>query len=95
MGLQGVTRGYKGLQEVTRGYRRLQGVTRGYMGLQRVTVSYKGLQGFHGHMVSTINLVEKIKFFHVLSLSKRDREKVIADVLHTKEAIKDYKNISL
>ena len=53
MGLQGVREGYKGLKEVTRGYR----------GLQRVTGSYKGLQGFHGYMVSTINLVEKLKIF--------------------------------
>ena len=30
MGIQGVTRGYKGLQGVTRGYRGLQGVTGGY-----------------------------------------------------------------
>ena len=65
------------------------------MELQRVTGSYKGLQGFHGYMVSTINLVEKLKFSHVLSLSKIDRQKVIADVLHTKEAFKDYKNICL
>ena len=34
MGIQGVTRGYRGLQRVTRGYRGLQGVTRGYKGLQ-------------------------------------------------------------
>ena len=35
MGIQGVTRGYKGLQEVTGGYKGLQGVTgvtRGYNG---------------------------------------------------------------
>ena len=29
MGIQGVTRGYKGLQGVTSGYKGLQGVTRG------------------------------------------------------------------
>ena len=29
MGIQGVTRGYRGLQGVTRGYRGLQGVTTG------------------------------------------------------------------
>ena len=41
MGIQGVTRGYKG-------YRGLQGVTRGYKGLnglQSVTGGDKGLQG--------------------------------------------------
>ena len=32
MGIQGVTRGYRGLQGVTRGYKGLQGVTRGYKG---------------------------------------------------------------
>ena len=33
MGIQGVTRGYKGLQRVTRAYKGLQGVTRGFIGL--------------------------------------------------------------
>ena len=45
MGIQKVTRGYRGLEGVTRGYRRLQGVTRGYKGLQGVTGGDKGLQG--------------------------------------------------
>ena len=44
MGIQGVTRGYRGLQGVTRGYKGLQGVTRGYKGLQGVTRGDKGLQ---------------------------------------------------
>ena len=34
---------------------------------------------------------KKLKFFHVLSLSKIDREKLFADVLDKKETIKDYK----
>ena len=37
-------------------------------------------------------LVKKLKFFHLLCLSKIDREKVFADVLDKKEAFKDYKN---
>ena len=37
-------------------------------------------------------LVKKLKFFHLLCLSKIDREKVFADVLDKKEALKDYKN---
>ena len=37
-------------------------------------------------------LVKKLKFFHLLCLSKIDREKVFADVLDKKEACKDYKN---
>ena len=37
-------------------------------------------------------LVKKLKFFHLLSLSKIDREKVFAYVLDKKEAFKDYKN---
>ena len=37
-------------------------------------------------------LVKKLKFFHVLCLSKIDREKVFADVLDEKETFKDYKN---
>ena len=36
-------------------------------------------------------LVKKVKFFHLLCLSKIDREKVLADVLDKKEALKDYK----
>ena len=32
MGIQGVTRGYRGLQGVTGGYKGLQVVTRGYRG---------------------------------------------------------------
>ena len=35
--------------------------------------------------------VRKLKFFHLLCLSKIDREKLFADVLDKKEAIKDYK----
>ena len=37
-------------------------------------------------------LVKKLKFFHLLYLSKIDREKVFADVLDKKEVFKDYKN---
>ena len=36
MGIEGVTRGYRGLQGVIRGYKRLQGVTGGDKGLQRL-----------------------------------------------------------
>ena len=36
-------------------------------------------------------LVKKLKFFHVLCLSKIDREKVFAEVLDKTEAFKDYK----
>ena len=43
MGIQGVTRGYRGLQGVTGGYHGLQGVTRGDKCLQGVTGGYKGL----------------------------------------------------
>ena len=37
-------------------------------------------------------LVRKLKFVHLLSLSKIDQEKLFADVLDKKEAIKEYKN---
>ena len=37
-------------------------------------------------------LVEKLKFFHLLCLSKTHGENVFADVLDRKEAFKDYKN---
>ena len=36
--------------------------------------------------------VKKLKFFHVLCLSKIDREKVFADVLDKTEGFQDYKN---
>ena len=44
-----------------------------------------------------MNLVKKLKVFHLLCLLilKIDRQKVSADVLDTKEAFKDYKNICL
>ena len=41
MGIQGVTRVYKGLQEVTRGQKGLQGVTGGEEGLQGVKNNYR------------------------------------------------------
>ena len=37
-------------------------------------------------------LFKKLKFFHLLCLSKIHREKVFADVLDKKEAFKEYKN---
>ena len=37
-------------------------------------------------------LVKKLKIFHLLFLSKINREKMFADVLDKKEAFKDYKN---
>ena len=37
-------------------------------------------------------LVKKLKFFHLLCLSKINREKLFAEVLDKKEAFKDYKN---
>ena len=36
--------------------------------------------------------MKKLKFFHLLCLSKIGEEKVFADVLDRKEALKDYKN---
>ena len=37
-------------------------------------------------------LVKKLKFFHVVCLSKIDREKVFPEVLDKKEVFRDYKN---
>ena len=37
-------------------------------------------------------LVKKLKFFHLVCLSKIDREKVFPDVLDKKEDFRDYKN---
>ena len=39
-----------------------------------------------------MSLVKKLKSFHLLCLSKIDREKVFADLLDKKEDFKDYKN---
>ena len=41
IGIQGVTRGYRGLQGVTRGDKGLQGVRGVYMGLQGITKDYR------------------------------------------------------
>ena len=38
-----------------------------------------------------MTLFKKLKTFHLLCLSKIDREKVFADLLDKKEAFKDYK----
>ena len=40
MGLQRVTRGYRGLKRVTRGYRELQGVRGADKGLQRIIETF-------------------------------------------------------
>ena len=40
-------------------------------------------------------LVKKLKFFHVLCLSKIDPGTVFGEVLEKKEAFKDYKNNSV
>ena len=40
-------------------------------------------------------LVKKLKFFHLLCLSKIDREKAFADLLDGKKGFQDYYNISL
>ena len=40
MGIEGVTKGYRGLQGVPRGNKGLQGVTGGDKGLQEVTNNY-------------------------------------------------------
>ena len=45
MGIQGVTRGYRGLQEVTRGDKRLQRVTWGFKGYRRLQEVKKGSKG--------------------------------------------------
>ena len=37
-------------------------------------------------------LVKKLKFFHLLCLSKIDREKLFPDVLDETQGFKDYKN---
>ena len=38
-----------------------------------------------------MNLVKKLKFFHLLCLSKIDREKLFADVLDKKKPLKTKK----
>ena len=45
LGIQGVTRGYRGLQGVTWGYKGLKRLTGGHKGLQRMTGGDNALQG--------------------------------------------------
>ena len=40
-------------------------------------------------------LIKKMKFFHLLCLSKIDREKVFTDVLDRNEGFQDFQNTSL
>ena len=56
--------------------------------LDNINMDLKRRQNWHFCMI----LVKKLKFFHLLYLSKIDREKVFADVLDKKEAFKDFKN---
>ena len=42
-----------------------------------------------------MNLDKKLRFSHILCLSKIDFKKVFPDVLHKKNAVKDHKNNSL
>ena len=56
--------------------------------LDNINMDLKRRQNWHFCMI----LVKKLKFFHLLYLSKIDREKVFADVVDKKEAFKDYKN---
>ena len=44
MGLQVVSRGYRGLQEVTKSYGGRQGVTMGEKGLQRIIETFSELE---------------------------------------------------
>ena len=69
MGIQGVTRGYRGLHWVTRGYKGLQRVTGGYKGLQQVTGGDKGL-----HWVT--------KDYRNLSLTRRFPDTFSWSILH-------------
>ena len=43
MGIQGITRGYRGLQGVTGGYKGLKGVTGGDKGLHGVKKDYRNV----------------------------------------------------
>ena len=56
--------------------------------LDNMNTDLKRRQNWHFCMI----LVKKLKFFHLLCLSKIDREKVFANILDKKEAFKDYKN---
>ena len=56
--------------------------------LDNINMDLKRRHNWHFSMI----LVKKLKLFHLMCLSKIDREKVFADVLDRKEAFKDYKN---
>ena len=60
--------------------------------LDNINMDLKRRQNWHFlQSGKSMILVKKLKFFHVLCLSKKDREKVFPDVLDKKEAFKDYK----
>ena len=52
--------------------------------LDNINKDLKTRQNWHFSMI----LVKKLKFFHLLCLSKIDREKVFANILDRKEAFK-------
>ena len=80
IGIQGVTRSYRGLQGVTRGYEGLQGVTRGYKGLGGVTKGYMGFQGVRGGYRGLPRIIET--FF----LTRTFRDTLSWSILHKNQS---------
>ena len=52
-------------------------------------IGLKKPHNWHFFIFSTV-LIKKLNFFHLLCLSKGDREKVFADDLDRKEAFQDF-----
>ena len=62
---------------------------------QKACLLYKTSKNVFSRFIFTIYYIKKLNFFHLLCLSKIDRENVFPAVLDNKVAFKDYKNICL
>ena len=62
---------------------------------QKACLLYKTSKNVFSRFIFTIYDIKNLNFFHLLCLSKIDRENVFPAVLDNKVAFKDYKNICL
>ena len=60
--------------------------------LDNINMDLKTRQNGHFCKLIVHDFGQKVELFHLLYLSKIDREKVFPDVLDKKEAFRDYKN---
>ena len=62
---------------------------------QKACLLYKTSKNVFSRFIFTIYYIKTLNFFHLLCLSKIDRENVFPAILDIKVAFKDYKNICL